>query len=234
MKRVILSVFVVAISVPTFAADGLVLPPAYAGPQYATPDNYGDHNPWSRPYVGIFGGVAAGDFNYATNLGGVTSELTLAGGGLEGGLRVGYDYANSNFLVGAVADYALTTIRARGDLSVGGVGGNLEARVSSIGTIRGRLGVTQKNNLYYVHGGAAFGTMDITDSGNAIPGVINNPRLGFTLGAGYEYAISQHASFQTEYSYTDLGSFDVYTMGPIKVSERVAFHKIASGFNIRF
>jgi outer membrane immunogenic protein len=60
------------------------------------------------------------------------------------------------------------------------------------------------------------------------------PRLGFTLGAGYEYAISQHASFQTEYGYTDLGSFDVYTMGPIKVSESVAFHKIASGFNIRF
>lgn len=230
MKYLLASVVLAIIASPAFAADDSYQAPVWPDQQYS----YGEQNPWSRPYVGIFGGVAAGDFKYSTNALGVDSELSLSGGGLAGGLRVGYDYATNSFLVGAVADVAITSIKTSGAFSSGGLSGDLEARVSALGTIRGRVGVTQKNNLYYLHGGAAFGRVDISDTGTAVPGIIDNTRVGFTLGAGYEYAISSNASFQTEYSYTDLGSYDIYSVGPVKVSEHVSFHKIASGFNIRF
>lgn len=234
MKRLIVSALIVTAAVPAIGADQLVLPTLYSEPQYAPSGSYGEQNPWSRPYVGIFGGIATGDFNYSTNYGSSNSELNLTGGGFEAGLRVGYDYANDNFLAGAIADYALTTIRTGGDLTVGALSGDLEARVTSLGTIRGRIGMTQKNNLFYLHGGAAFGNVNITENGNSIPGVMENTRIGYTIGAGYEYAISSNASFQTEYSYTDLGTHDLYAVGPVKISDRVSFHKIASGFNIRF
>src|SRR5690606_16771903 len=126
--------------------------------------------------------------------GGPTSSITLPGGGIRAGLRAGYDYAiGGNFLIGAIADYSITSVWSGGEISLGTtppLTADLRDTLTSLATVRGRLGFIERNNLFYLHGGAAMGTVDITLNGEAISGIIDNPRIGYTVGAGFEYAIA--------------------------------------------
>jgi outer membrane immunogenic protein len=228
MKRVLVTLILTLTAGQAFAADDLLY---VQGPVYAEPST--SANPWSRPYVGVFGGLASGQIEYSgePDLG----SLSLPAGGLEAGIRAGFDYTQGNFLVGAMADLAVTNIGIKAEGSLNGIGSaTVEQTLRGVGTIRGRLGFTQKNNLFYLHGGAAVGSVAIEVDGNELRGINDNHRIGYVVGAGYEYAIGEHATLQTEYSYTDFGEFELAGSGGFSLEDAIAYHKITSGINMRF
>jgi outer membrane immunogenic protein len=228
MKRILITLVLALSAGQAFAADDQ----RYGGePTYVEPTT--GANPWSRPYVGVFGGLATGQIEYTgePDIG----SVSLTAGGLEAGIRAGFDYAQGNFLVGAVADVALTNIGIKAESEVSGLGsGTIEQTVRGVGTIRGRVGFTQKNNLFYVHGGAAVGSVAIEADGEEIEGINDNQRIGYVVGAGYEYAIAEHATLQTEYSYINFGEFELAGSGVLSLSDAIAYHKVTSGINMRF
>jgi outer membrane immunogenic protein len=116
-----------------------------------------------------------------------------------------------------------TDSRAFAQTAFGG-GGLIDAntesatqRLSWLGTVRGRLGLTFLDNrlLAFATGGFAYGR--VTDSiqtigvPNGAAGILvgassNTVRTGWTLGGGIEYAFLANWSAKLEYLYYDLGS----------------------------
>lgn len=221
------------LSAPAFAADfGTTAAPA----TYASAAQN-----WTGFYAGIFGGVATGDFDYSLVPTGGPSvlDLNVSGGGGLAGVAVGVDYQIDQFVIGAVADIAITNHAAELGIGIPGFGGvELSSTLEYLGTVRLRGGVAFDNLLAYAHGGVAFGgtKQELTAGGVAVPGFDpENPnRVGYTIGAGVEYKVTDTISLQTEYAYTNFGDEDVYVIPGGSITESLAFHTVKAGLNFRF
>jgi outer membrane immunogenic protein len=156
--------------------------PAYAQPQ-ATAFS------WTGFYAGAnVGGGFGGTDAFNSYLGPTGSRAD----GVLGGIQVGYNYQVSPaFVVGIENDFMATGIKTRG------IAGN-EVSLPFYGTGRARAGVTllDQRLLVYGTGGMAFG--QVNDTG------VDKLRIGWTGGAGVEWAFRQNWSAKVEYLYTDL------------------------------
>ena len=155
--------------------------------------------------------------------------------GFVGGGQIGYNIQNGSFVYGIEADadyfsaggggnrtYANTNVYPAAGSTLTLSRGNGDGY---LGTVRGRLGLAAFDRaLFYVTGGLAYGDYGSTYrlgrftngapiAPGATPAVVdfrggnnNDIRLGYAIGAGVEYAFTQHVSGKVEYLYTDLGS----------------------------
>jgi outer membrane immunogenic protein len=176
--------------------------PAYVAPSYAT---------WSGFYVGINGGYGWG----TADVGGIDIDTN---GFLVGG-TIGYNLQTGVWVWGIEGDFAYSDMK---DESAG-----VETTIPWFGTVRGRIGYAGWGNLMpYITGGAAFAKMEV-DAGAG--GSDSDTKVGWTLGAGLEYALWSNWSVKLEYLYADLGSFDI-------AGADVDFkaHIVRGGINYRF
>ena len=244
MKKFFLaSAALVAFSAPSIAADAVIYEPTPAAPM-AERFAYD----WTGFYLGGFGGVATGDFDYSAGLVGDPAALFLdtSAGGAFGGVQAGYDHQIGSWVFGAVADIAKTNIDNGLSVAVPGLGSvSAESELEYLGSVRARAGYAFDRALVYAHGGWAYGrteqTVSVTDDlgvTDSISGRTN--RNGWTVGAGVEYAITDAVSFGTEYAYTDLGNKDVFVGDALGlgadqyINEDVQFHTIRASVNFRF
>lgn len=236
--RAILTGFISLILIgPSAAADyPAAAPPLYGNIIETTPFIGG--SPWSRPYIGLLSGVSAADRNYILRTPGVSdSSVSITGGGLDLGLRLGYDYEQDNFLIGAVADFSFTGIRSAitGSVAPLGLTASLESRTDNMGTLRIRAGyLAHRNVLAYIHGGGAVAKVSILENGAPIPEVTDQPRYGYVVGGGVEYAVGDRITLNTEYSYLNFGEVRLRNYGASSLYETIASHRLTSGVNIRF
>jgi len=195
---------------------------------------------WSGAYIGVFGGVATGDFKRDFELGNVPlgAPLTASatGGGFIGGAQVGYDWQVNNWVLGAVADIAATDHKAETSSYYSRTRlEKQESKLTYLGTVRARIGYAWDRTLFYGHGGFAYGK---TKQSAEVAGIdldsMSQNRTGWTVGAGAEYAVTDRISLGTEYSYVDLGKKEIYKDADISVNEDVAFHSVKAFLNIRF
>ena len=160
----------------------------------------------------------------------------LTSGGFIGGGQIGYNYQfNGPFVIGAEADIMGTSITGEvglnGTIPAGAMGNNTAttiglktgSQLDYLGTVRGRLGYALLNNrgLLYVTGGFAYGGVHTYFNANVNGAPIGAPLsstsyskdttpTGWTVGGGFEYAITDHWTFRGEYLYADLGSTNLY------------------------
>ncbi len=148
-----------------------------------------------------------------------------------GGGQLGYNYQFGQFVLGAEADLQWLSgsgnnnafaarpavVQPNAYAVVNGGGGN---GINYFGTVRARLGYAMDRTLLYVTGGWAYannrnqnGSVDYYAAG-AAPGVPTatftnggngGSRSGYALGAGAEYAITNHWTTKLEYLYVNLG-----------------------------
>src|SRR5271166_5854369 len=92
---------------------------------------------------------------------------------------------------------------------------NASARLDWLGTTRARIGFVATPDyrlMFYGTGGLAYGGgagyLDVFDNlaGLAWHGAPSSTRVGWTLGAGVEYAITDNVTLSAEYLYYNLGS----------------------------
>jgi outer membrane immunogenic protein len=213
------------------AADAIVYDvPAPAAP--VVPENYN----WTGWYVGVFGGLGAGDSEFALDDGDdFDGTVDVSARGAFGGAQIGADWQTGNWVFGAVADIAATNFGAEIS-SGGGLGDNsLESSLDYLGTVRARAGYAFDRTLFYAHGGWAYGQMSQTvvlDGTTVFDDDVG--KSGYTVGAGVEHAFTDRLSFQTEYSYIDLGEDDVFSDGTASLREDNSFHMIKAAINFRF
>lgn len=201
---------------------------------------------WTRPFGGLFGGVAFSNSDFDVDYDGIvdgSASFDSDDVGVFGGAQLGFDYEFNNFVVGAVADIALTTIETSASGTVAGLGGvEASSEINYLGTIRGRLGYAAFDRLLlYGHGGFAYAgvdrSIDVTGVGSI--GGDDETKTGYVVGAGLEYAITNNLSIQAEYGYYDLGSDEVFS-GPVlgndnlEIDEDLDFHAVKAAINYRF
>ena len=153
----------------------------------------------------------------------VSPRLDDSPTGVIGGFQAGLDRQTGQIVYGVVTDFSFANVRSHI------VGPYLlipfdfqttdGQQLDNLGTLRGRLGFTPwDRSLIYLTGGLAYGrasvsTFAIDTSADICGGTIkfciggNSQRwmAGFTLGAGWQYALGPNWSVQVEYLYYDLG-----------------------------
>jgi outer membrane immunogenic protein len=224
---------------------------------------------WSGFYLGLNGGYSWGrsstDFTVTgVTVGSVSQDLN----GWLGGGQIGYNWQVQTFVIGVEADIQATGQKGTFDFATPTVcptitirplpcvtgNGSVEQKLPWFGTLRARLGVTPAPTwLLYATGGLAYGEVETNatfTAATAFPGgpVIasvstaansNTTRVGWTIGAGAEWAISGPWTAKLEYLFMDLGTVNnSFTgLGPftlVSTSSRVTDNVFRAGVNYRF
>lgn len=213
------------------AADAVVYDvPAPAAP--VVPENYD----WSGWYVGLTGGLGVGDTRFGLDDGDAfDGRIDASARGFFGGAQIGADWQTGNWVFGAVADIAATDYGI--DIESGGALGDnaLESSLDYLGTVRARAGYAFDRTLFYAHGGWAYGQMSQTvvlDGTTVFDDDVG--KSGYVVGLGVEQAFTDRISFQSEYSYVDLGEDAVFSDGAASLSEDTSFHMFKAAINFRF
>jgi outer membrane immunogenic protein len=179
-----------ALAGTAMAADLPAPQPYYKAPAYGPPPFS-----WSGFYLGVNGGGGFGTSTWDTA---GSRNIT---GGMVGG-TVGYNYQINHFVLGV-----------EGDIDWAGISGSnatvtcpagCQTNDSWLGTARGRVGYAADRFLPYVTGGAAFGNINATTAGLTT----TTTNVGWTVGAGVEFAITPNWSAKAEYLYANLGKFN--------------------------
>ena len=128
------------------------------------------------------------------------------GNGVFGGGQVGYNWQASNYVFGL--EGTLSGLNNRGTVqnTVFGLGldDQFSWRADWMATVTGRAGYAVNNNLFYVKGGYAgvnnrlsvIDNVPLTGSGSQ-----TQWHNGWTVGAGWEYGITQNWIVGLEYNY---------------------------------
>ncbi|QFR32891.1 outer membrane protein [Ancylobacter sp. TS-1] len=146
---------------------------------------------WTGFYLGANAGYAWGSGE------GAASTLGINPDGFLGGGQIGVNYQfDNNIVLGAEADFQGSDIK---DSSIYGY----ESKLDYFGTVRARLGYAMGNVLPYVTGGLAWGHHEVSDN---LLGLSSDKTLvGWTVGGGLEYALTNNWTVKAEYLYMDLG-----------------------------
>ena len=220
MKRVILALVSVAVLTGTAAAADLARPlpqPYYKAPAVVPAFS------WTGFYIGLNGGGGFGRSAWDT-----TGSFNTSGG-LVGG-TIGYNYQIGQAVVGIEGDIDWANIKGTTNNAC-----TFGCRTSDswLSTVRGRLGYAADRFMPYITGGAAFG--DVKASTPGFPGA-NSDRVGWTAGAGIEFAVAQNLSLKAEYLYVDLGKFNCGIACGAAFTDNVSFttNLVRAGVNYHF
>lgn len=158
---------------------------------------------WSGFYGGIY---AAHDFG----TGGLTASNGATSGdfdvdGFSGGAVLGYNLQSGRTVYGVELDFGFGSII--GDATALCLA-DCFITISSVGTLRGRVGVTNGRFLTYVTGGLAVSQIEGYVNGT----VGNDFTFGHTVGLGTEFALSNSTSLKADLLYMSYGDVDIPTL----------------------
>lgn len=223
MKRLILTacagLIAATMASPSLAAD---LSRPLKAPAYIAPFS------WTGFYVGINGGYGWAKSDWT---GGGTASVSPKGW-LVGG-TLGYNLQTGVWVWGIEGDIDLSTIKGSSTgTGVCATGAGCETRNRWLATTRGRIGYSFDRFLPYITGGAAFGDIKMAIPSGAAE---TKTKVGWTLGAGLEYAFLGAWSAKLEYLYVDLGSATC-SAATCGVSTNATFkaNTVRAGLNYRF
>lgn len=224
-----------------------VAPPASEGPSYAD---------WSGPYLGIEGSAGASFGNYAfgpSTVGGRAIPAFQSGDSTRrsdtgrtattavGGVFGGYNWQTGPYLYGLEADLYGANLKRPVPSNAPGFGYEgidppfsvIRGKTDLYGALRARLGYSFESYLVYATFGLAGANARVLATyPDLASGAVATARkdlsfLGFTLGAGVQYAITPNLALGLDYRYVDLGRSGRFDLGAVPglgpVSTQTAF-----------
>jgi outer membrane immunogenic protein len=195
---------------------------------------------WSGFYVG--GNVGWGWGEVETNdIFGFSA--TAKPDGFFGGGQIGWNWQapGSPWVWGVEVDSQWADLKEDWNwFGAGGAVANAYAKIDYFGTARGRIGYAWDRVMVYGTGGIAWGNVELGGGVN-IPGFAwagtssSNSHVGWTVGAGIEWALLDNWSAKVEYLYVDLGNQD-YFGGPAAggFDADATIQTVKFGINYRF
>jgi outer membrane immunogenic protein len=166
---------------------------------------------WAGCYLGLEGGGAWGTSQHEATNAGPFSGMPITGNfGISGtavGGTAGCNLQSGDFVFGVENDLSWTDTN-------GGAYENLpfdpfafsQTKMNWLDTLRGRAGIASDRWFGYLTAGAAFaGTTINVCNGFGCVGD-SRDRIGWTLGAGVEYALIDNWTVKLEYLYANFGA----------------------------
>ena len=138
---------------------------------------------------------------------GASGHSTIKPKGFLAGGTVGYNWQSGAIVYGIEGDFDWSNVKD--SVACGGRRATCETSSSWLATFRGRVGYAFDRWLPYVTGGGAYGNVKATVSvAGGLAVSTSSSQLGWTVGAGLEYAFMGNWTAKLEYLYVDLGSFN--------------------------
>jgi outer membrane immunogenic protein len=148
--------------------------------------------------------------------------FSQSGSGVFGGGQIGYNWQASNYVFGL--EGTLSGMDNRGTILNRVFGFGLDDqfswRTNFMATVTGRAGFAVRNNLFYVKGGYA-GINNRLAVSDVVPPFVGSGsdthwHNGWTVGAGWEYGITQNWIVGLEYDYSafQTKSYQLAGVGP--------------------
>ena len=230
----------------SLAADPAPAPAAVAPP----------YTVWSGPYLGLEGSASGsyGAYNFGPSTVGGRGVPAFKSGDSTGrsdrareattalgGASAGWNWQNGPWLYGIEAAIDAANLKRPVPSTIAGFGYEaidpafdiIRAKTDVYGTLRGRLGYSFDRYLVYATFGLAGANARlIANYPDLGTGGLTTARrdlsfLGFTLGAGVQYAISESFALGLDYRYVDLGQSPRFALGSVPglgpVSSRASF-----------
>jgi opacity protein-like surface antigen len=226
----------VVVAAPAVAADA----PIYTAPPVYAPWS------WTGFYLGLHwgGGWGTKGWSDPTNFFAGAGFFPGSGpiGGLLAGGQAGFNYQVGSIVWGAEVDFSLANLDGNTNCGGTAAGGGwiCHARVNGLGTLAGRLGYAFDHSLLYLKAGGAWANEKHDVSSffflNNFAG--SETRWGWTLGAGFEHALTPHWSVKAEYNYLGFGTDRVNLPDqfgnnpPFDISQHI--HVFKMGLNYKF
>ena len=248
MKKLLVSsvaAFLVAASGAAFAADLPSRRVAPSAPIFVPPSFT-----WTGFYAGLNAGYAFGASNEAktngttgfSNLiapGIAPGALKVDGSGFIGGGQIGYNVQMNQLVFGVETDIQyVDNKKSSSFIGAPILGTQLNTTAQSelryLGTLRARVGFVPVDRfLVYATGGLAYGDVRTTTSVSGVQapalswaGSKSDTKVGYTVGAGVEYAITNNWTLKGEYLYYDLGKQNVAATGNAAVRAVAALNGV--------
>lgn len=224
MKKILATAITLfTISVAAHAADNVVAEPG------ATAYN------WTGGYVGGQIGYGFGSADYVYS-GSSDYDYSNNPDGFLGGIYAGYNHQFANKVVlGVEADIAWGGLKDSA-LAPGDSDFSATTKIDLTGSARLRLGYAMDRLLPYVTGGVAFGKFSFDEyEDGGFYGSADESLVGWTLGIGAEYALTDNWTLRGEYRYADYGTRDFVTQ-PVEeeYSADIKTHDIRFGVAYKF
>lgn len=218
MKYTTLAAALLLSSTSAFAADAIV----YNEP---APVAVVDTFSWTGGYIGLNAGYAGGKFKL-NDYGSFSAKDNASG--FIGGVQAGYNWQFDQMIVGVETDFQGSDLKAETAVN----GDKVGVKVNWFGTTRARLGYTPVDRfMVYATGGVAYGKIKAYDNVSSQ----SDTRVGYTVGAGAEYALTNNVTLKSEYLYTDLGKLKLNDVAGNRVGEvKAPFHTVRVGVNYKF
>jgi outer membrane immunogenic protein len=179
---------------------------------------------WSGLYAGGQIGYAFGD-DADTR---VITSVSTSPSGVLGGAHIGYNFepALGGIVLGLEGDVNGSSYTA--------TSANYYTIKSPVnGSIRARAGFAVDRALFYATGGAAFASFN--DSYVFSGDSSSTTRVGYTVGGGIEYAVTNEWSVRAEYRYNNFGTFtDTLPIAGTTVSHKETENQVLAGFSYKF
>jgi outer membrane immunogenic protein len=174
---------------------------------------------WSGVYIGAHAGYSLTKPRY-TDLADANYNINPGMDGVTFGPYAGVNFQSGALVYGAELDLSFGSVAADADPSATFNNyTDLDQRWS--GNVRVRVGYSVGSALLYVAGGVAFANIKVDDT-DAGYGSSSKTHVGWTIGAGIEYAPSQNWITRGEYLYSDLRRESFTIMGSSPYSAAVA------------
>jgi outer membrane immunogenic protein len=235
-RVVLLSTAVSAISSSVLAAD---LP---ARMEPVAPVAYAPTFSWTGVYLGGELGWIRTDPEYTTGavLLGAPFVVSSASSknGLSYGLLAGYNYQTGNLVLGVEGDFQGWTVGKIRYTSI--TGDFLTAQSKWGGSVRGRIGYAVDHALFYATSGAAFvsNNTSIPTTGITIDG--DGTRVGWTVGAGVDYAFTNNWFTGLEYRYSQYQSksfiypIPILGLGIVGLKQEMSNNQVSARIGYKF
>jgi outer membrane immunogenic protein len=213
-----------AADLPVAPRPAPVAPIAYAPPVYN----------WSGFYVGGHLGGGFADSSWSDPLTGSRSNFNK--GGFLGGGQIGYNTQFDWLVLGLEGDFSWTGLKEH---STDSLGNSLTADTHWTSTVTGRIGAAFDRLLVYGKGGLAIADDRYTLKDTALNmSSTNLTRIGWTAGAGLEYALNRNWAVRLEYDYLGFGSkrlnFDTPLLGAVTPTASLNVQEVKAGVDFKF
>ncbi len=197
---------------------------------------------WTGPYIGASVGAMISGHESWKYLSNGASVDGLGFAGYFAGGQAGYNVQMGQTVVGIEADYGWTNAHG-GKSCPNAFFFTCETEVDNLGSVTGRLGYSMGRALFYGKGGLAFGDVTLQTKQNAGAAIApsntsvngsSDTLIGWTAGAGMEFALTDRWSAKAEYMYYDLGKETFAVDNGLQVDGDTHGSTVRIGLNLHF
>ena len=187
---------------------------------------------WTGFYGGLQAGYSWGDLESNVVVGNDADEEFEAEG-FVGGAFLGFNFGlTDSVVVGIEGDFEGTGIDTDDDDDEAPAV-DFNADVNWQGSIRGRLGFAADRFMFYGTGGIAFADFD-TEFGPDEDDDDGETEIGWTAGAGVDFAVTDNVFVRGEYRYADFADFNDDEPDALGEVQDLESHTIRAGVGFKF